>query len=67
MIKQNQRKKIAAYVKENGFITSYDAYKVLGITQLATRIKEMKEIGYDITTEWVHDKNKHYKKYYIGE
>lgn len=65
-MKKNQRERIVDYINEHGFITSYDAYAKLGITQLATRIKELKEIdGYRIITEWVYKEDTHYKKYKI--
>lgn len=51
--KKNQRERIVEYIKANGYITSFDAYTKLGITQLATRIKELKEKeGYTFRTEW---------------
>lgn len=65
---KNQRERIVDYINENGFITSFDAYAKLGITQLATRIKELKEIdGYQIETEWVYteEQGKNYKRYRI--
>ena len=39
----NQRQMVLQYIKDFGSITSYQAYIDLGITQLATRIKELKE------------------------
>jgi DeoR/GlpR family transcriptional regulator of sugar metabolism len=60
-----QHQKIVEYIKKNGSITSFDAYTKCGITQLATRIKELKEQGYAIRSEWVVKPNTHYKKYWI--
>lgn len=45
-----QRDKVIDYIKKFGSITSFDAYKDLGITQLATRIFELKERGHKIIT-----------------
>lgn len=64
----NQREMIIDYIKDFGSITSYEAYIDLGITQLATRIKELKEKGYGFETEWVTKKNRYgknvsFKKY----
>lgn len=64
----NQRERIVDYIKNFGSITSYEAYIDLGITQLATRIKELKEEGYNFTTEWISKKNRYgknvaFKKY----
>ena len=67
-----QKERIINYIKEFGSITSLDAYRDLGITQLATRIKELKEEGYEFKTEWKTDKNRYgepisYKKYYLAD
>ena len=64
-----QKALILKYIAENGYITSMSAYK-LGITQLATRISELKEMGYVFETKDFKyvDKNgkrKHYFKYYL--
>lgn len=64
----NQREMIIDYINDFGSITSYEAYIDLGITQLATRIKELKEQGYTFTTEWITKKNRYgksvsFKKY----
>lgn len=69
-MKINQRQRIINYIREFGSITSYDAYKDLGITQLATRIKELKEQGYEFTTKWESRENRYkektdYKRYYL--
>ena len=71
-MKITQRQRIINYIREFGSITSYEAYKDLGITQLATRIKELKEEGYKFKTEWNSDKNRFgeaisYKKYYLED
>lgn len=64
-----QKALILKYIAENGYITSMSAYK-LGITQLATRISELKDMGYTFETEDVKYKDKngqhnHYFKYYL--
>jgi len=71
-MKTNQRQKILNYIKKWGSITSYQAYMDLGITQLATRISELKEEGYTFTHEWVTKKNRDgaivsFKKYMLLE
>jgi len=50
-MRKNQRQKIIDYIKKYGSITSYQAYLDLGITQLATRISELKEQGYSFNDE----------------
>ena len=64
----NQKEMILDYIKNFGSITSFEAYIDLGITQLATRIKELKEQGYNFTYEWITKKNRYgknvnFKKY----
>lgn len=71
-MKTTQKQRIINYIREFGSITSLDAYKDLGITQLATRIKELKEQGYEFRTEWESSKNRYeekvdYKRYYLAD
>lgn len=68
----NQREKVIDYINKYGAITSFEAYIDLGITQLATRIKELKGLGYNFNDEWIHGKNRDgkpmsYKKYMLME
>lgn len=46
--------------------------QIYGVTQLATRIKELKEQGYEFETKWESDKNRYnepvsFKKYYLAD
>lgn len=71
-MKINQRQRIINYIREFESITSKDAYNDLGITQLATRIKELKELGYEFRTEWESSKNRFkepvsFKRYYLAD
>ena len=59
---KNQRESILQYINDFGSITSYEAYKDLGITQLATRVKELKDDGKQFKTEWIYKKNRYGKK-----
>lgn len=45
-----QKEMILQYINDFGSITSYQAYTDLGITQLATRVKELKKKGYSFNT-----------------
>ena len=70
--KKNQREMILEYIADFGYITSFQAYADLGITQLATRIKELKIMGYKFRTEDVRTHNRygkptHFYKYYLIE
>ena len=65
-----QKALILKYIADFGYITSFQAYADLGITQLATRIKELKAKGYEFKTEDVRTENRygkptHYYKYYL--
>lgn len=65
-----QKEMILKYITDFGSITSYQAYADLGITQLATRVSELKENGYTFKTEQQRGKNRygkptHYVKYYL--
>lgn len=69
-MKNTQKELILQYIADFGYITSFQAYQDLGITQLATRIKELKAKGYQFKTEDVRTKNRygkpsHYYKYYL--
>ena len=71
-MKITQKQRIINYIREFGSITSLDAYKDLGITQLATRIKELKELGYEFETKWESSKNRYgekvdFKRYYLAD
>ena len=71
-MKITQRDRVINYIREFGSISSWEAYKDLGITQLATRIKELKEQGYDFKTEWESSTNRFgektdYKRYYLAD
>ena len=65
-----QKERIINYIKQFGSITSLDAYKDLGITQLGARIDQLKKDGYRFKTEWESGKNRFgektdYKRYYL--
>lgn len=69
-MKMTQRERIIEYIREFGSITSWEAYSDLGITQFATRVKELKEQGYEFKTEWESKKNRYgepvsFKRYYL--
>jgi len=67
-----QRDRVLAYIKDFGSITSWEAYKDLGVTQLGTRIWELKKLGYVFTKQRVNVKNRygdpsHYDMYMLVE
>ena len=58
---RNQREMILQYIEDFGSISSYQAYVDLGITQLASRVKELKEEGYQFNYRWIRKKNRYGK------
>ena len=69
-MKITQKERIIQYIREFGSITCWEAYSDLGITQFATRVKELKEQGYEFKTEWESKKNRYgepvsFKRYYL--
>lgn len=70
-MKITQRQKIVKYMLKFGSITSWEAYESLGITQFATRVKELKQEGYGFKTKWEKRKNKEgkmvrFKRFYFS-
>ncbi len=71
-MKITQKDRIINYIRKFGSITSKEAYDDLGITQLAIRIKELKEDGHEFRTEWENSKNRfgekvEFKRYYLAD
>ena len=67
-----QKDKVLRYIREFGKITSWDAYSQLGVTQVATRIFELKQDGYVFTKKRVNTLNRlqektHYDEYMLVE
>lgn len=56
---KGSKTRIIEYMKEHNGITSQDAFKDLGITRLSARIKELREIGYNISTIMVDGINRY--------
>lgn len=44
-----QKGAIVQYIRDKGSISSWEAYIHLGVTQLATRISELKDRGYEFS------------------
>lgn len=67
-----QRDRVLQYIRDFGSITSYQAYTDLGVTQLATRIFELKKRGYNFNKKRVKTQNRygdntHYDEYFLTE
>ena len=67
----NQHMRITSYIMRYGSITTMEAYDDLGITKLATRISEMRQLGMPIVDIFETGKNRfgepvRYKRYFFG-
>ena len=56
--RRGHKSKVLDYMKENGSITSYEAFKEFGITRLAAIIFRLREKGYSIATLMVDGYNR---------
>ena len=56
--KMTQCEKILQYIEENGSITPLDALREFGCMRLASRICDLKKMGYNIKREMETGKNK---------
>lgn len=68
MKKVNQKQRILTYIQDFGSITSLEAMKDLGITQLGARIDGLQKDGYSFKKVWERSKNRYgepvdYKRY----
>lgn len=66
--KITQCEKILQYIEEKGSITTFEAFTVLGCTRLASRICDLKKLGYKFKTDTEKGKNRngdpvHYTRY----
>ena len=50
--RRSQQNKILDYLMTHKDLTSFEAYTKLGITQFATRIKELEKKGYNFKKVW---------------
>lgn len=55
----NQKEKVLKYIKDFGYITSWQAYQDLGIMQLGARIDGLQKDGYSFKKEWEQKKNRY--------
>ena len=67
-----QNERILKYIKEFGSITQYEALQDLGVMRLASRISDLRRMGYPIQSEVVAVKNRfdetcYVKRYTIKE
>ena len=67
-----QRQMVLDYMYDFGSITSLEAIVDLGVHRLASRVSELKKMGYPIVSEYVPVKNRygktcHVKRYRVED
>lgn len=67
----NQNDRILRHLRDNGSITPLDALSEYGIMRLASRISDLRSMGYDISREMVSSRNRNgeatrYARYTLG-
>lgn len=65
------REELLKYLTEFGSVTTFQAFRELGMTRLSEYIRQLR-MEYEITDEWVSRKNRygrevHFKQYFLGE
>ena len=68
----NQTARVLQYLEDGKKLTCLNAFNELGITQVAARIFELKELGHPIQKNMITVTNRYHEKcsvaeYYIGE
>ena len=64
-MKATQAERVLDYISEFGSITQIDALKDLGVMRLASRISDLKKLGYPITSKSEAVKNRYGENSYI--
>ena len=69
--KPTQNQRILNYIAEFGSITQFEALQDLGVMRLASRISDLRRLGYPITSTVEPVKNRfgetcHIKRYSVG-
>ena len=67
-----QTERVIKHLKEHGSITPLEAIKEYGITRLGARIRDLRDLGYDIETQTETSKNRFgdktsYAKYVLNK
>ena len=57
--KPSQNQRIIYYINEFGSITQFEALRDLGVMRLASRISDLKRLGYPVESEMVVVKNRY--------
>ena len=67
-----QTEKVMKYMEQYGSITSAEALSELGIMRLASRISDLKQMGVDVKSVLIKDRNRfgqpiRYARYFIAK
>ena len=63
--KPTQNERILKYIADFGSITQLDAIRDLGVMRLASRISDLRRLGYPITSTMEPVRNRYGEKCYI--
>lgn len=63
--KLTQNERIISYMNQFGSITQFDAFNDLGIMRLASRISDLRRLGYPITSTTESVKNRYGEKVHV--
>lgn len=64
-MKKTQAERVLSYMEENGSITQLDALQDIGVMRLASRISDLKKMGYPIKSDVEAVKNRYEETCYI--
>lgn len=64
-MKQKQTERILEYIETFGSITQYEALKDLGVMRLASRVSDLKKMGYPIESKTEAVKNRFGESCYV--
>jgi Helix-turn-helix domain len=59
----SQKIQVLNHIKRHGSITPMQAFRQYGITCLAERVRDARDSGHKIATEWVKKNGKRFAKY----
>lgn len=59
----SQNNQILNHLKQGNSITPLEALAKFGSLRLGARIKDLRDKGYNITTETTHENGKHFARY----
>ena len=64
-MKATQAERVLQYIEDFGSITQLEALNDLGVMRLASRISDLKKMGYPIKSETISVKNRYAEDCYI--